>query len=214
MRKKPNLTSRMELRSNLLIETPEEFRAFKNGGLCESPEMRLEIGCGKGRFTVDIAEQNPNVLFTAVEKAQNALVTAMEKASARNTENIRFISGDFSKVFPVFGDGEIGIIYINFCDPWNKNRHAERRLTAPRFLKIYGRLLPVGGEIHFKTDDLSLFRYSLAQLEANGWQTEDITFDLHKNGPADIMTDYEAKFYAEGIKINRCVGVRTAAVLL
>ena len=208
------MISRMERCSKLLIGSPEEFKAFRGGASSGLPDLRLELGCGKGRFTVSVAEQNPDALFVAVERAPDALVVAMERAAEHKIENVRFISGNVADLPETFGDGEIGVIYINFCDPWQKNRHADRRLTAPRFLRMYARLLRPGGEIHFKTDNLPLFNYSLAQLKANNWELKNISFDLHRNGAADIMTDYELKFHAEGVKINRCVGVRTETTVL
>ena len=204
----------MERCSGYLIGSAGEFTAFRDSASSGRADLRLELGCGKGRFTVGAAERNPDALFIAVERAENALVVAMERAAERKIENVRFISGNIEDFLQIFGDGEIGVIYINFCDPWQKNRHADRRLTAPRFLKMYARLLPAGGEIHLKTDNLPLFNYSIAQLKAGNWEVKDISRDLHGGGEADIMTDYELRFHAEGVKINRCVGVRTETTLL
>ena len=100
-------------------------------------------------------------------------------------------------------------IYINFCDPWPKSRDAKYRLTAPDFLRKYADVLPVGGQIHFKTDNTPLFTWSVEQFESEGWALSEVTNDLHANGPVGIMTDYEAKFHAEGMPINRLVATRT-----
>ena len=109
----------------------------------------------------------------------------------------------------MFADGEVARIYINFCDPWPKSRDAKLRLTAPGFLRLYGDLLPLGGQIHFKTDNNPLFRWSIAQLEAEGWALSELTEDLHADGIVGVMTDYEAKFTALGMKINRLVATKT-----
>ena len=102
-------------------------------------------------------------------------------------------------------------LYINFCDPWPKNSAAKHRLTAPGFLEIYETILKPEGEIHFKTDNLPLFDWSVESFENNGWTLSEVTRDLHANGPVGVMTDYEAKFYAEGVKINRLVARKERA---
>ena len=109
----------------------------------------------------------------------------------------------------VFENAEIERIFVNFCDPWPKSRDAKHRLTAPGFLRSYADLLAVGGEIHFKTDNRPLFDWSVEQMTAEGWELKEVTNDLHKDGISGIMTDYEAKFHAQGILINRLVAVKT-----
>ena len=100
-----------------------------------------------------------------------------------------------------FAPGEVSRIYINFPDPWKKSRQKKRRLTFPGFLAIYANLLPMGGEIWFKSDNDPLFEWSLEQFEAQGWELRELTRNLHEHGPVGIMTDYEAKFHAQGVKI-------------
>lgn len=203
MRKRSNLEPRMEKCAELMITEPEtlmghwaeNFEGFKN--------IHLELGCGKGRFTVETAANAPETLFVAVEKERSAMVIAMERIMDRGLNNVRFIDGDVAKLPEIFAPGEISRFYINFCDPWPKSRDAKFRLTSPGFLRRYGSLLPEGGEIHFKTDNTPLFDWSVEQFEDEGWELSQLTHDLHKNGPVGVMTDYEAKFYAEGLKINR-----------
>lgn len=208
MRKKPNLISRME-RCAHVLETRPEDRCGK--WLTDFPghrEMHVELGCGKGRFTADIATQYSDVLLAAVEKVPDAMVVAMERAVDRNLTNVRFIDRDAQILPTLFAHEEISRIYINFPDPWIKKRQFKRRLTAPGFLKLYSSLLPVGGEIWFKTDNAMLFEWSLEQFEACGWELKELTRNLHENGVVGVMTDYEAKFNELGIKINRVVAVR------
>ena len=102
--------------------------------------------------------------------------------------------------------GEVDLIYINFCDPWPPKGQAKRRLTHRGFLTTYRKVLKMGGEIHFKTDNGPLFQFSLEEFPAAGYTLSEVTHHLHENGPQGVMTDYEAKFYAEGLPINRCVG--------
>ena len=171
-------------------------------------KMHIELGCGKGRFTADTAAQSPQVLLVAVERVPDAMVVAMERVVERGLTNVRFLDRDAAILPTLFAPGEVSQIYINFPDPWIKARQFKRRLTAPGFLALYSNLLPVGGEIWFKTDNVPLFEWSLEQFEQCGWELKELTRDLHENGIKGIMTDYEAKFNEQGIKINRVVAVR------
>ena len=175
--------------------------------------LELEIGCGKGGFTAALAASQPDVLLAAVERVPDALVVAMERVCAQGLENVRFLCEDAKLLEEDFAPGEIRRIYINFCDPWPKSRDAKHRLTAPGFLRSYARLLPTGGEICFKTDNRPLFDWSLEQLRAEGWALRECGFDLHANGTVGILTDYEAKFHAQGVKICRAVAVKTAQTI-
>ena len=127
----------------------------------------------------------------------------------RGLENVRFLDADAKLLKTMFDDGEVDRIYINFCDPWPKSRDAKLRLTSPVFLRLYGDLLPPGGEIHFKTDNTPLFDWSRARFEEEGWALREVTHDLHAQGTVGVLTDYEAKFCEQGMKINRLVAVKT-----
>lgn len=210
IRKKANLTPRMERCAQVLIEKPEDLPGKWRKSFPGYDKLYLELGCGKGTFTAATAEQNPDALFIAVEKVQDAMVMAMEKVCGRGIENVRFLDRDAMLLPYIFADGEIDRIYINFCDPWPRSHDAKHRLTAPGFLRKYASALSDGGEIHFKTDNSPLFAWSLEQYRSERWALSEVTNDLHAGGPAGIMTDYEAKFYGEGIPINRLVAARTA----
>lgn len=203
MRKKKNLGARMDAASAVLVTEPEALR----GRWLTEPfsELHIELGCGKGTFTAGTAAADPSVLLAAVERVPDAMVMAMEKAVAASLTNVRFIDMDAARLCEVFAPGEAARIYINFCDPWPGSRHAKRRLTAPAFLKSYAEVLAPGGEIHFKTDNVPLFDWSVETLAAEGWEVSEVTHDLHADGPRGVMTDYEAKFYAEGKPICRCI---------
>ena len=207
MRHKPNLTKRIAECEGLLFENPEGFKGDWRKAL-KYEKMALEIGCGKGAFTCDIAEANPDILFIALEKVTDAMVTAMERVRDREIKNVYFIDGDAANINDMFDTNEVDIIYINFCDPWPKSRDAKFRLTAPSFLRSYADILPIGGEIRFKTDNLPLFEWSIDQFKAEGWTLRDITNDLHASGISDFMTDYEIKFMQQGVPINRLTALR------
>ncbi len=209
MRKKPNLQPRMEKCAAVQIMQPEALRGHWHEQFPDKA-LWLEIGCGKGRFTVGTAQENPDIELLALEKVEDALVIAMERACGAQTDNVRFISMDALRLRELFAPCEVGRIFVNFCDPWPKSRDAKHRLTSPNFLRIYADILPLGGEVCFKTDNLPLFEWSLEQIKAEGWEVRDITNDLHAGGEGGVMTDYECKFREMGVKTNRLVAVRTA----
>lgn len=207
MRKKPNLIPRMERCEACLIRDPEARRGNWRELLPEARELRLELGCGKGRFTAETAAQAPEVLFIAVERVPDAMVIAMERVTELGLKNVFFVDGDAAKLPEYFAPEEVDLIYINFCDPWPTNRHAKRRLTHVDFLLKYRQVLSTKGEIHFKTDNKNLFEWSLFQFPRAGYELSEVTRDLHAGGIRGVMTDYEEKFHALGTPIGRCVGV-------
>jgi len=211
MRKKKNLDTRMAHCSPWLVQTPEDHKGRWRELMVQRTDcpLYLEIGCGKGRFTVETAATAPDALYIAIERVADAMVIAMERARAQELDSVFFLDEDASRLPDLFSLREVDRIYINFCDPWPSNKHARRRLTHTGFLSIYWQLLKPGGEIHFKTDNQDLFEYSLFQFPKEGFTLKDVTRDLHGQDICGIMTDYEEKFYNEGLSINRCVAVKT-----
>ena len=209
MRKRHNLAPRMEACAAYLIEDPAALRGEWLAAFPEQNRLYVELGCGKGRFTVETAKAEPDAVIVAVEKVPDAMVLAMERARDAGLTNVRFLDFDAANLASIFAPEEIDRLFLNFSDPWPKSRDAKFRLTAPGFLRLYAELLPVGGQIWFKTDNGPLFAWSLEQLESEGWALSEVTDDLHQNGPTGVMTDYEAKFTAEGLKIHRLVATRT-----
>ena len=205
MRKKKNLVPRMERCHAVHISDGFLMKGHWRDLFPGASALYLELGCGKGRFTVETAAQNPDVLFIAIEKVADAQVVAMERAVAAGLANVFFVVGDAAALPDYFAPGEVDRIYINFCDPWPPKRQAKRRLTHRNFLSIYRKVLREGGQIHFKTDNTPLFQFSLEEFLQVGFSLSEVTDDLHQNGPQGVMTDYEAKFHAEGIPIHRCV---------
>ena len=205
MRKKKNLLPRMERCGAYQIKDPYERKGRWHDLMPEAKEIRVELGCGKGRFTVETAAAEPDVLLIAVEKVPDAMVVAMERAAKAELHNVFFIDIDANQLPEIFDAGEVDRIYVNFCDPWPKSNQKRRRLTHGNFLKCYRQVLPMGGQIHFKTDNDKLFQWSVEEIPQYGFSLSEVTRDLHANGPVGVMTDYEAKFYELGKNINRCV---------
>lgn len=205
MRKKKNLIPRMEKCAACLIDDPYSMPGKWRTLLPGARELRVELGCGKGRFTAGTAKAEPDVLLIAVEKVPDAMVIAMERLEAEGLQNVFFISADADQLPLFFAPGEVDRIYINFCDPWPTKRHAKRRLTHGNFLQLYRKVLSPGAQIHFKTDNAALFAFSLEEFPRFGFALSQVTDDLHAGGPQGVMTDYEAKFYEQGLPIHRCV---------
>lgn len=205
MRKKPNLIPRVERCGELLEKEPEVHKGMWLSDFPGFEALHLELGCGKGRFTVGMAQDNPSVLFVAVERVLDAMVMAMERAKEAELSNVRFLDFDAAGCESIFTPGEVDRIYINFPDPWRKSRQFKRRLTAPSFLKIYEHILKPDGEIWFKTDNRPLFDWSMEQFMAEGWELSEVTNELSPDGAGGCMTDYEAKFREQGVPINRLV---------
>ena len=197
MRRKKNLVPRMERCAQWLISDPQALRGNWRSLLPGAKELRIELGCGKGRFTVETAAAEPDVLLIAVEKVPDAMVVAMERAAKAELHNVFFIDIDANQLPEIFDAGEVDRIYVNFCDPWPPKRQAKRRLTHGNFLKLYRKVLKDNGQIHFKTDNDPLFEWSIEEIPQFGFELSEVTRDLHANGQRGVMTDYEAKFYAE-----------------
>ena len=208
MRKKPNLVPRMERCARYLISDPAQYRGHWRDLQPDARELCLEIGCGKGRFSAETAQQNPDVLYIALERVPDAMVIAMERSMEKGLDNIFFIDGDAALLRDYFAPDEVDLLYINFCDPWPGLKHARRRLTHPQFLVLYRGILREGGQIHFKSDNHDLFEWSLFQFPKAGYALSEVTRDLHGNGICGVMTDYEEKFHLLGTHINRCVGTK------
>ena len=205
MRKKKNLIPRMERCADYQIKDPYDRKGHWRELMPQARELRVELGCGKGRFTAETAKAEPDVLFIAVEKVPDAMVVAMERAARENLRNVWFVDADVNQLPEFFESGEVSRIYINFCDPWPKSNQAKRRLTHGNFLKLYRKVLVPEGQIHFKSDNEKLFAFSVEEIPQFGFALSEVTDDLHADGPKGVMTDYEAKFYELGTPIHRLV---------
>ena len=164
----------------------------------------IEIGMGKGKFIVENAIKNPNINYIGIEKFDSVLVRAIEKVEELNISNLKFIRTDALSTDEVFNK-EIDKLYLNFSDPWPKERHAKRRLTSPVFLEKYDKIFKNDNIIEMKTDNIDLFNYSVDSLKEYGYNIEYLTNDLHKQCANNIMTEYEEKFSNLNIKINKLI---------
>ena len=165
----------------------------------------LEIGAGKGGFAVGMVKQNPDAVYIAMERVADCVVLGAERAKRENVgPSLRFITDTADELTRILAPGTVDAIYLNFSDPWSKKGYAKRRLTHRRYLSVYAYLLKEGGKLRFKTDNVGLFDFTLEELEAFGIAPDIVTRDLHASEWAEgnVVTEYEAAFTAEGVKIN------------
>lgn len=169
--------------------------------------LHIEIGMGKGQFIMELAARNPEINYIGIEKFSSVLVRAIEKQEQKQLPNLKFIRMDAEYIENVFEKGEVDYIYLNFSDPWPKDRHAKRRLTSVQFLNRYVNILAKDGGVTFKTDNKDLFDFSLEQIEPANWELINKTFDLHNSeyNEGNIMTEYEKRFSDMGNPICRMV---------
>lgn len=166
--------------------------------------VSLEVGCGKGGFSLEIAKRNPDINFLAVEKSSNVVVEAAEKAKALGLPNLRFARGGAEYLDCFIRENEISDIYLNFSCPFPKKSYAAHRLTHRNFLEIYKKILKEGGEIYQKTDNMHFFEFSIEEFTASGFALKNVSLDLHNSGfEGNIVTEYEKKFSDAGMPIYR-----------
>ena len=192
----------------LAINEPEENKGQWNRVFGNNNSIQIEIGMGKGLFLTTLAKHNPNINYIGIEKYSSVLVRALEKCEDLEIENIRFIRMEAEYIENVFGEGEVDKIYLNFSDPWPKDRHAKRRLTSVNFLNRYNSILKKDGVVEFKTDNDDLFEFSLEQVPEADWEIEKQTWDLHADKDmvqGNVMTEYEMKFSKLGHPIHKMI---------
>ncbi len=173
--------------------------------------IHIEIGMGKGKFIHTMAEEHPDINYVGIEKYSSVLLRAIQKMEQEELPNLKFLRMDAEHITEVFGPGEVDRIYLNFSDPWPKERHAKRRLPSREFLARYDVILKEGSRLEFKTDNRELFDFAVGELEPAGWQAEEITYDLHSDERlmrGNVMTEYEEKFSAQGNPICKYIAQR------
>lgn len=168
--------------------------------------LLVELGTGKGQFLRAMAQKYPDTCFIGLEREPGVLLQAARKTRELGLENLKFILGDVGFLAQMFAPGEIDGLYIHFCDPWPKARHAKRRLTHEDLLTLYKAVLSPSGAVHFKTDNRELFEYSLETFQAVGMKMLAVCRDVHAGNaaPLGVLTEYEAKFSAAGMPIHYC----------
>ncbi|MCI5953007.1 MAG: tRNA (guanosine(46)-N7)-methyltransferase TrmB [Lachnospiraceae bacterium] len=170
--------------------------------------VQIEIGMGKGKFIHTMAKEHPEINYVGIEKYSSVLLRAIQKMEQEELPNLKFLRMDAEDIAKVFGPGEVDKIYLNFSDPWPKDRHAKRRLPSREFLARYDVILKKSGRLEFKTDNRELFDFAVEELEPAGWKAEIITYDLHNDASlmeGNVMTEYEEKFSAMGNPICKYV---------
>ena len=170
--------------------------------------VHIEIGMGKGKFIHAMAKAHPDINYVGIEKYSSVLLRAIQKMEAEELPNLKFILMDAEDIVKVFGKGEVDRIYLNFSDPWPKDRHAKRRLPSRQFLARYDVILKKDSRLEFKTDNRDLFDFAVEELEPAGWKAEAITYDLHQDEAlmqGNIMTEYEEKFSSMGNPICKYI---------
>ena len=194
--------------SRFVIHNPEENKGKWAGVFGNDAPLHIEIGMGKGRFLMDMAKLHPEVNYVGIEKYSSVLLRAIQKMEEEELPNVRFIRMDAEEITNVFGRGEVERIYLNFSDPWPKDRHAKRRLPSRQFLARYDEILKKDGTIEFKTDNRLRFDFALEELEPAGWRADVVTFDLHgdeKLVQGNVMTEYEERFSSMGNPICKYI---------
>lgn len=170
--------------------------------------IHIEIGMGKGKFIMALARQNPQINYVGIEKYSSVLLRALQKMEAEPLENIRFIRMDAENICEMFDHEEVAQIYLNFSDPWPKDRHAKRRLTSHQFFERYQQILASNGTVEFKTDNTALFDFSLEEVKEAGWKLDAFTRNLHQDNTmmeGNVMTEYEERFSKMGNPIYKLI---------
>lgn len=195
--------------SKYTVKDPEQKKGlWKKEIFGNDNEIHIEIGMGKGRFIMDMAALHPDINYVGIEKYSSVLLRAIQKQEELQLPNVIFIRMDAEDITEVFDESEVGKIYLNFSDPWPKDRHAKRRLPSREFLKRYDKILKKDGVVEFKTDNEGLFTFARDEVEPAGWNIDAITYDLHNDelmNEGNVMTEYEEKFSSLGNPIFKYV---------
>ncbi|MEY8339416.1 tRNA (guanosine(46)-N7)-methyltransferase TrmB [Lachnospiraceae bacterium 62-35] len=196
--------------SPYVIQEPEAKKGKWHEVFGNHNPIEIEVGMGKGKFIMELANSHPDINYIGIERYSSVLLRGLQKRKEMELSNIYFMCIDAKEMENIFAPGEISRIYLNFSDPWPKDRHAKRRLTAPGFLEVYDKILKSDGEVEFKTDNRPLFEFSLESVRESGWIIQYHTFDLHNSRYAEgnVMTEYETRFAAEGHPICKLAAFR------
>lgn len=197
--------------SSFCISVPSELKGNWHTLFENKNPIHIEIGMGKGQFIMTLAKKYPHINYIGMERYTSVLFRALQKMEQEPLENLRFLCEDAIRLPEFFAPGEIDRIYLNFSDPWPKDRHAKRRLTSQTFLSCYQQVLSPLGYIEFKTDNRSLFDFSLEEIQNAGWNINAHTLDLHHDpvmNAGNILTEYEEKFSSMGNPIFKLIASR------
>lgn len=201
----------MIAQSQYVIHEPQEHKGKWSEVFGNDRPIHIEIGMGKGKFIMGMAQSHPDINYIGIEKYSTVLLRAIQKMEENELPNVVFIRMDAEDICEVFDKEEIDKIYLNFSDPWPKDRHAKRRLTSKQFFERYDGILKKDGIVEFKTDNDLLFQFSLEQVPEAGWNLDKFTWDLHNDEEmvkGNVMTEYESKFSAMGNPIHKLIASR------
>ncbi|HPU44988.1 MAG TPA: tRNA (guanosine(46)-N7)-methyltransferase TrmB [Thermoclostridium sp.] len=206
LRSIPNAGEILPSFSNYVTE-PELFKERWSSYFGNYHEIHLEIGAGKGEFIITLARNNPGINYIAVERCNTIALKMLRKIPETGLRNLAVTSVDAENLEEFLREGEIGRLYLNFSDPWPKKKHAKRRLTSPKYLGIYERILKDGATIELKTDNRGFFDYSLEQFADSAFEIVACTYDLYNSDllEGNIPTEYEMRFHGLGVPINKLI---------
>lgn len=189
--------------SNYVVLDPFEYKGKWNKLFSNNNPIDIEIGMGKGDFIIGMAKQNPNINYIGIEMYDSVIVRAVQKLENEYVSNLKLIRMDANEIDKVF-EKEVNTIYLNFSDPWPKERHSKRRLTSHNLLSKYDSLFSGTKKICQKTDNIDLFAFSIESLSTYGYTLKNVTLDLYNNMvKGNVSTEYEKRFNEKGIKICR-----------
>ena len=195
-----------------VIKEPADKKGKWNTIFGNENPIHIEVGMGKGQFITEMAKRNPQINYIGIERYTSVLLRAVQKREQIPTEealpNLLYLCIDASELPEIFAKDEVAKIYLNFSDPWPKDRHAKRRLPSKEFLALYDKFLKKDGQLEFKTDNKDLFDFALSQLPLAGWKQKAVTYDLHHDpvlNAGNVMTEYEEKFSAKGNPICKYI---------
>lgn len=194
--------------SRFVVHEPETCKGRWKERFANENPICIEIGMGKGKFIMQLAKENPSINYIGIEKYSTVLLRAIQKMEAQELPNLVFIRMDAEDINEVFAPNEVDKIYLNFSDPWPKDRHAKRRLESRQFLERYDECLKKDGVIEFKTDNRDLFDFAVEEVSQAGWELVKLTYDLHADEEmmtGNIMTEYEEKFSSMGNPICKYI---------
>lgn len=196
------------IKGTYYLDNPREYKGKWQQLFGNNNPIHIEIGMGKGNFIIENAIQNPNINFIGIEKYDSVIVRAIQKSNELELNNLKIVRIDARFIEELF-DSEVDKIYLNFSDPWPKDRHYKRRLTSYVFLEKYDKIFKNNNcNIEMKTDNIELFNFSIESLKENGYTITYLTNDLHSENIPNIKTEYEEKFSLKGIKINKLVATK------
>lgn len=202
--------------SNYVVQEPASHKGKWAQVFPKDQPLHIEVGMGKGRFLMDMAKLHPEINYVGIEMYDSVLLRALQKRERLEGEgekltNLMFMCIDARLLPEIFEKGEVQKIYLNFSDPWPKDRHAKRRLTSKEFFARYNVILKADGRVEFKTDNRPLFDSSVESVKEAGWKLDAVTYDLHHDEElcqGNVMTEYEEKFSSKGNPIHKLIAVR------